>query len=314
VRTSDHIAEERILKKAALFVLAVVVMAGCKPQRGPTPEEVGSTKLVIKGSNTFGEELAPRLIEGFRQKYPNVSVELESRGTATGFAALLNGEADIAAASRPPSDDEMRLAKSLGFELDRHVTGFYGVAVIVNPENRVHGLSSRQLRDVFNGTIKNWKELGGADMPIQLCIRDAAAGTHLGFREIALQGDEYGAGATAFKDDQTLLESVRKEPNAIGYVSMSAAEQPGVTAVTINGVTPTALAVNEGQYPLARTLTLCTIKGREPPAATAFIRFVQSSAGQKILSEAGFVRRVEQRLFSLSRGERAVAVASVPAA
>jgi ABC-type phosphate transport system substrate-binding protein len=80
---------------------------------------------------------------------------------------------------------------------------------------------------------------------------------------------------------------------------MFAAEQDkGIIALPINGITPSALTVNEVRYQFARGLSLNTVKSREPLAATAFIRFVQSSEGQKILSNAGIVRRFELKLFS----------------
>src|ERR1041384_3796099 len=86
-------------------------------------------KVVIKGSNTFGEELAPRLIEEYRKDHLGATFDLESKGSATGFAALLAGECDIAAASRPANEDELRLGRSRGIRIETHMIGFYGVAV-----------------------------------------------------------------------------------------------------------------------------------------------------------------------------------------
>ncbi len=76
------------------------------------PLSLAAETVVSKGSNAFGEELGPRLIDEFQHKFPDAKVELESKGTATGFAALLAGGCDIAAASRVPSEDELRLARS----------------------------------------------------------------------------------------------------------------------------------------------------------------------------------------------------------
>lgn len=79
---------------------------------------------------------------------------------------------------------------------------------------------------------------------------------------------------------------------------MNLAEQPGVRALMINKVQPTAIAVNEGNYPYSRTLRLYTAKNREPDSVKDFLRFVRSRAGQTILSEHGFVRVFEERLWS----------------
>lgn len=73
--------------------------------------------IVIKGSNTFGEELAPVLIERYRKDHPDVTFQLESKGSGSGFEALLAGQCDIAASSRSPTEDEKRLARSRGVSI-----------------------------------------------------------------------------------------------------------------------------------------------------------------------------------------------------
>src|SRR6266536_1847882 len=89
-------------------------------------------KIVIKGSNTIGEELAPRLIAEFKKEHPAASFELESKATGYGLAALMADQCNVAAASRPPIKDELELAKSRNIDLNDYVIGSYSVAVIVN--------------------------------------------------------------------------------------------------------------------------------------------------------------------------------------
>src|SRR5256885_17075715 len=94
------------LKRLIGLCLAGVILTGC-----PAGKEPGGTvtegKVVIKGSNTIGEELGPRLISEYKKDRPRVDVQLESKGTGSGFTALLAGEADIAAASRAVGQDEL---------------------------------------------------------------------------------------------------------------------------------------------------------------------------------------------------------------
>src|SRR5262245_17334117 len=135
------------MKRIAISLLVIGLSLSFERQAPAT------VKLVIKGSNTFGEELGPRLIAEFRKSHADTSVELESKGTASGFAALFDGKCDVAAASRPANEDEVRLARSRGVRLKSYTIGYYGVAVVVNAKNPVEKLSDAQVRCAFTGIV-----------------------------------------------------------------------------------------------------------------------------------------------------------------
>ncbi|MCS7049007.1 MAG: phosphate ABC transporter substrate-binding protein [Verrucomicrobiae bacterium] len=252
--------------------------------------------LVIKGSNTFGEELGPRLIEAFRAQRPGVEVILERKGTATGIAALLAGECDIASASRTMNEDELRLARSRGIRTRTYLVGFYAVSVVVNAGNPVGELTDRQVREIFTGRSTRWSAVGGRDAAIRVCIRDARSGTHLGFRELAMGNEPYTPAAETFESYEAIAAAVRADVDAIGYVGMNYAAMSGIKPVLINGIRPSILAVNEGLYPYARAVRFYTNAARETPVTRAFIRFVQSRDGQRIVQEMGFAPRFERSL------------------
>src|SRR5262245_30661589 len=112
-------------------VLLALLVGGCSPEnKDSQPAAAPSGKIVIKGSNTIGEELAPRLIAEFKKDHTSANFDLESKATGYGLASLMAGQCDIAAASRPPIKDEMDLAHSRNLELNDHVIGAYSVAVI----------------------------------------------------------------------------------------------------------------------------------------------------------------------------------------
>jgi phosphate transport system substrate-binding protein len=252
-------------------------------------------KLVIKGSNTFGEELGPRLIAEFRKSHPDVSVELESKGTASGFTALLDGQCDIASASRPASEDEVRRAHSRGIRMRSHTIGYYGVAVVVNEKNPIETLSDSQMRSVFTGAINKWKALGWEnDQLVQTYIRDPVSGTYLGFQELAMERMPYVRTAKPLKSYREIADAVKADPHGIGYVSMNLTDEKGLRVLAVNGILPTVESVYEQNYPYARQLQLYTNSNQESPAAVEFIRFVQSKQGQQILSDMGYVRRFER--------------------
>lgn len=285
------IAKPRVWVGSLLLLVLGILLTGC-PAGTSSLGPALKGKIVIKGSNTIGEELAPQLIEEYRKDQPEVTFELESKGTGSGFAALLAGECDIAAASRVASQDELTQARNQGVELNLHTIGSYSVAVIVNGGNPVSNMSRDQVRDIFAGKVRNWQELGGADVPIRLFIRDAISGTPLGFQELAMENQPYAPDASAFTNYAGIEAAVAKDPGGIGYVGLDLAKLAGVKAVSIRGVSPTAVTVNEGRYPIARVLRLYTNKTNESLLTLDFIRFVQSPRGQKILADMGFVPRL----------------------
>src|SRR3954468_22388197 len=97
MKTAAARSRVALVLQSVLGSVCAVLLGGCS-ESGPS--EVAQGKVIVKGSNTIGEELAPRLISEYRKEQPKVSVELESKGTGSGIAALLAGQCDIAAASR----------------------------------------------------------------------------------------------------------------------------------------------------------------------------------------------------------------------
>jgi phosphate transport system substrate-binding protein len=249
----------------------------------------GGHKVVIKGSNTIGEELAPRLIAEFKKEHPSTTFELESKATGYGIAGLLAGQADIAAASREPIKDERELAQSRSISTMDYSIGSYCVAVIVNASNQITDLTKEKVLSIFTGTIQNWKDLGGPDAPIHLCVRDPISGTYLGFRELALGNNPYAKGLNTFTNYAGIAQAVADDPNGIGYTSFQLASKPGVKAITIESIAPVAASVKEGKYPFARTLHFYTNKDKESEPTRQFIEFVQSPKGQAVVDQMGFV-------------------------
>lgn len=266
-----------------VLILLGVVVAGCIGGK--------ADKVTIRGSNTIGEELAPRLIAEYKKEHPTVAFDLEFKGSTYGFGALMVSRCDIAAASRTASANELDMARSRDVAFNEYIIGEYSVAVVVNADNPVANLTTDQVRDIFTGAIQNWKDVGGPDAPIHLHIRDPISGTYLGFQELAMEKKPYALGVKTFTNYTEIVHAVGNDVNGIGYSSINLAKSAGVKAVSIGGVAPDAAAVNKGQYPYARVLRLYTDKARESQAATEFIQLVQSERGQKILAEMGFVPR-----------------------
>ncbi|MBI3881720.1 MAG: phosphate ABC transporter substrate-binding protein [Verrucomicrobia bacterium] len=275
-------ADAKFLRGLGLLLLALAV-AGCPAAK--------REKLVIRGSNTVGEELAPRLIEGFHKIHPGLAFDLEFKGTPYGLGALTGRQCDLAAASRPASSNELGLAKARNVELNDYVIGTYSVAVITHAGNPVASLTSNQVRDIFTGAVQNWKDVGGPDAPIRLHVRDPISGTHIGFQELAMGKKPYAPNFSTFTNYAGIAQAVAADANGIGYVSLDLAGQAGVKTPAIDGTVPSAAAVNAGKYPYARALRFYTLKDNEAGGVHAFLQFVLSPAGQEILRQTGNVPR-----------------------
>jgi phosphate transport system substrate-binding protein len=284
--TSDW--KSLIYRMAMPCISLGVLLAGCTPaQQAPALRNDG--KVVIRGSNTIGEELAPQLIAAYKKDHPAITFDLETKGTGYGMGALMGGQCDIAGASRLPNPDELELGRLRGVALNDYSIGAYSVAVIVNAANPVGDLTKDQVRDIFTGKITNWKDVGGPDAAIHLYIRDPVSGTYLGFRELAMDNKPYAHDPSMSTNYLGIAQALAQDPNGIGYSSFHRSSTDGVKAVTIGGVAATIESVNKGVYPYARTLHLYTNKASEETTAHEFIQFVQSARGQEIIAQMGYV-------------------------
>lgn len=268
-----------------VWALAVVLIAGLAASNSL------AQKVVIKGSNTFGEDLGPALIEGFKAERPDIEIDLVSISSGVGIAALLAGECDIAPSSRVLNEDEVRLAKSRQIRIENNVVGYYGIAVVVQANHPVKALHDKDVEKIFTGEISNWKEVGGPDLKINVYIPDADAGTYLGFQELAMARKPYAKNAMEKANYHELGAAIAADPAGIGFVSFNVMRDAGLHGVLINGMHPSPIAIIEGLYPYARMVRLFTIRGQTSRDARAFIRFVQSKQGQSIVEKTGFVPR-----------------------
>ena len=245
--------------------------------------------LEIRGSDTFGLELGPRLVQAFQERHPGAELTLENIGTASGFEDLLEGRCDILATSRMLTDEEFRMARSRGIEFQSALVGYNGVAVIVHAGNPVKNLTDDQVRDLFTGRLTRWSQVGGPDRPVDLFIRDASGGTHLGFRRLAMDHLPYAAAARAQADYAALADAVAANPDAIGHIGMGLAARPGIHYVSVNGIPPDEVTVHDGLYPYVQAVWLYARAKSDSPRVEQFMQFVRSKAGQQIVEATGFV-------------------------
>ena len=245
-----------------------------------TADLSGSISMV---GSTSMEKLANALSEAFMEEYPEVTVTAEFVGSGAGIEAVTNGTADIGNSSRSLKDEE----KAAG--VVENVVAIDGIAVCVDPANEVADLTKEQLTNIYNGTVTNWKEVGGADEPIIVIGREAGSGTRGAFEELV---DLKDACKYANELDSTgaVIAKVASTPGAIGYASLDALDD-SVKALSLEGVEATAENIKAGNYFLSRPFVMAT-KGEiseQNDLIQAWFDFVLGDEGQQVASEVGLI-------------------------
>lgn len=254
--------------------------------------------LQIKGSDTI-VNLAQILAEHYMTARPKVAVAVTGGGSGTGIAALINGQIDIADASRAIKDKEVKQAQDRGIEPVPFVIGMDGVSFIVNETNGVKDLTLEELGKIYRGEITNWKEVGGADREIVLYGRQSNSGTFAFVQEFVLEGD-YSANMMRMNGNAQIVEAIKADKAAIGYVGVSyikdenGNEVPGLNVLAVakdansSAYSPLDLAaVKAGDYPVARPLFQYT-NGTPNGVIRDWLEFVLSDEGQKVVEDEGF--------------------------
>ncbi|MEH6564003.1 MAG: substrate-binding domain-containing protein [Halopseudomonas sp.] len=284
-----------------------------------TPGMAAAHDLEIHGSNTIGAHLAPTLMTAFLQQLSGSAVTAKGTGTAnetvlstqrdgkpltvlvaahgtsTGYTALADSRADIWAASRRVTEQEIAAMASRADMVSaesEHVIVIDGLAILVHPSNPVNQLSIETLARIFAGDISNWSALGGPDLPIHLYARDEQSGTWDTFKSLVLAGNySLSEQARRYESNDQLSDDVSADPAGIGFAGFASVRNSKLLAIADGNapaLKPNKLSVATEDYALARRLYLYTAGTSTNPLVQAFIEFVQSQAGQELAATTGF--------------------------
>ena len=280
---SDTAAEAGSAAATSAEAGSVVESTVAESSQTATTEAAELSGSISMVGSTSMEKLANALSEAFMEEYPDVTVTAEFVGSGAGIEAVTNGTADIGNSSRSLKDEE----KAAG--VAENVVAIDGIAVCVDPANEVADLTKEQLTNIYNGTITNWKEVGGADEPIIVIGREAGSGTRGAFEELV---DLQDACKYANELDSTgaVIAKVASTPGAIGYASLDALDD-SVKALSLEGVEATAENIKAGNYFLSRPFVMAT-KGEiseQNDLVQAWFDFVLGDEGQQVASEVGLI-------------------------
>lgn len=289
--------------------------------------DANNSQLRIQGSNTIGAALGPALVKGLlaQQGLSNirstpgaieneqqisattangktVHFDLAAHGSSTGFAALLDGTADLAAASRPIKSSEVSALASRGdmkSPAAEQIIAIDGLAIIINPQNPISALRTDQLAAIYAGEIRNWADVGGKPGPINLYARDDNSGTYDTFKELVLaaNGKSLSGDAERYEDSNKLSQLVSDDPQGIGFIGLPyilKAKALAIAAGDSQPMLPSRTLIATEDYPLSRRLFIYAPPTLENSWARQLLAFAHSEEGQHVVAQNGFIAQTVQ--------------------
>ena len=252
---------------AVLLVIPFII--GCqRPKAG----------ITVAGSTSV-EPFAELLAEEYMRLHPESHIYVQGGGSSSGIVAARSGAASIGMASRLllPNEKDLRPV-----EIARDA-----IAIIVHPTNPIENLSLDQVREIFSGKLKDWKEVGGHPHPMVIVTREEGSGTREAFQTFVMKKEEVNLDALVQDSNGAIRQVVSSDPNAIGYISLGLVNDK-VRALRISGVEPDQANIENGSYTLVRPF-LFVFNGEPKGEAKPFLEFVLSRGAQEILRKEGLV-------------------------
>ncbi len=245
--------------------------AGNADQKG---SEAKSYTIEVAGSTSVAP-LMEKLGAAYHGGNPAVTINVNGTGSSDGIKAANQKTSELGMSSR-----NLKAAEK-GYGLTELVIAVDAIAAIVHPSNPVQNLSIEQVKAIYTGKIKNWKDVGGRNSPIAVVSREPGSGTRGAFEEIIGFTDQLVLGAAEFDGTGGVRAAVAGNENAIGYISLGSMD-PQVKAISIDGVEATKKNVVNGTFKIARPFLVLYHQDALSPEGKKFLAWVMSAEGQKI--------------------------------
>lgn len=258
-------------------VLALSCMAGVA---------FASERLGINGSTTV-LPVAQKLSEAYMKMRPDVTVSLAGGGSGNGIKAIIDGTTDIGNSSRFIKDSEVKLAVEKGTYPVPFRIALDCIVPVVNPANPVKDLSIEQIRNMYTGKIRNWKEVGGPDLRVIVISRDSSSGTFESWGDLVMNKERVTPSALTVPSNGGLVQAISTTPGALGYIALGYVNKD-VKVVSVGGVMGNEENTLSGRYPISRPLFMFT-RGWPKGVTLDFINFTFSPKGQALVKEAGSI-------------------------
>lgn len=268
-----------LIRESLTLCLAVFVTFGSA--------SVSAKELAIVGSSTV-LPIAQITAEAYMKEHPGVNISVSGGGSGVGIKSLIDGICDIADSSRFIKFKEVKEAVSRGVYPVPFAIAYDCIVPVVHPSNPVSNLTVDQLRSIYTGRIRNWKQVGGPDKTIVVVSRDTSSGTYEVWEEKVLKGARVYPGALLQASNGAVRSVVSRNKQAIGYIGMGYVNS-SVKPLRVEGIKATKENALNGSYVISRPLYMF-VKGWPKEEISKFIKFVtHPQKGQILIEKAGFI-------------------------
>ncbi len=263
--------------RSILLAGMALMVAACS---NSSPQTAAREKFTVNiAGSTSVMPFSEKLAEHFMLDHPTFAVNVQAGGSTAGVQACITHTVDIGMCSRDlKAEEQVLTAIPICYD---------GIAIVVNPLNPVTSLSLAQVRSIFNGSVKNWSQLGWIDRRIDAVSREEGSGTRGAFEELVMGTDTIDDATMVQDSNGSVREVVATDPYAIGYLSLGIVDER-VVAVAIDNVKPSVETIKNKRYKIVRPFLYLTM-GTPSEAAQLFIRYVLSEAGQSLLIKEGLI-------------------------
>ncbi len=258
--------------------------------------------ITVKGSDTM-VLMSQLWAETYMKTHKGTKITVTGGGSGTGIAAIMNNTVNIANASRPLKPIERMAIQEMGKNVTEVKVAMDALAVVVNQaQTGVKVLTLRQLKAIYTGRVKDWREVGGKPGRIVRYCREANSGTYAFFKEHVLDNEDYAADCQHMAGTAAISAAVSRDPKAIGFGGIGYfAKAKGISVVKVAYSEP-KLAINplkagghvdfakvwSKQYPISRYLYMYKA-GILTKEEKAFVDWILSPAGQKVVVASEYV-------------------------
>jgi phosphate transport system substrate-binding protein len=235
--------------------------------------------LTLAGSTSV-QPFAEKWADAYHANHPDTPIHVQGGGSTAGVQAAISGAAQIGMSSRALTSEETGRVTGIAVARD-------GIAIVVHPTLPCNDLVLEQLRAIYAGEIKTWRQLGGGDVPITLITREEGSGTRAAFEALVMDGRRIAASALVQDSTGAVRQMVASDPAAIGYVSIGLVDA-SVKALRLRGVEATEANIDAGQYPLVRPF-LFVVPSQPLPLAQDFIGWITGPEGRELTRREGLL-------------------------
>ncbi|MGN0516191.1 phosphate ABC transporter substrate-binding protein [Eubacterium sp.] len=273
---------------SALIITLIAVGCAKGVASNENQKEESLTGTISLAGSTSMEKLCEAMSESFMADNQGITVTVEYVGSGAGIESLSKGSVDIGNSSRNLKPEE------LSNGCVENVVALDGIAVIVDKNNSVTDISSDNLKKLYTGEIKNWKELGGADEAVVVIGREAGSGTRDAFEELLELKDKCDY-AQQLDSTGAVLAKVASTPGAIGYVSLDVVDD-SVASVSVDSVEANEQNILAGKYLLSRPFVMATMGdvSSQNELVQKWFEYVNSEKGKEIIKKVGLIVPVQE--------------------